>query len=302
MKKVFIHQPIFRIVAPFFVGIIAYLLVLLFFDSVIQIIDVFFSQEAILCIVLAYFQFEAMRVAIKQTKKRWADLDSAWYLAGQLSINLLVSTIIISTGIICHFRFVVGYDFSTYHTELLVINSAFTLISFAYTALYLSVFYLNRQNKRRLRQEKAIQQNIELQLEAFKNQVNPIFLYKSLESLISLIHHSPEVAEDFIDQLAAIYRYSLDNQKEDLVPIEQEIKSVKKLIELENYRFHQNISIEIDIEEDEKSNLVVPNTIHWIVEYLIENTIISDTQPMKIQCFYESTICFLIPLQIKLEL
>lgn len=286
MKKAFIHHPIFRIVAPFFVGIIAYLLVLLYFDSVTQLTEVYFSEEAILCIILAYFQFEAMRFAIVLVKKRWPNWDSTWYLSGQMGLNILASIAIISIGIYCHFTFIVGY--SSFITELIVINTAFVLISLGYSMLYLSVVYLNRQNKKKLSHEQAMQQNIELQLEAFKNQVNPAFLYKSLESLISLIHHSPEVAEDFIDQLAAIYRYTLDNRKEDLIALRHELHAVKKLIELENYRFHQNINIEIDLEAGELERYVVPSTLHWLTEHLIENTIISDVQPMTIRFSYES--------------
>ena len=286
MKKAFIHHPIFRIVAPFFVGIVAYLLVLLYFDSVTQITEVYFSQEAVLCIILAYTQFEAMRLAIVFVKNRWPNWDSSWYLAGLMGLSFLVSVVIISIGIYCHFTFIVGY--SSFITELIVINSAFAVISISYSVLYLSVVYLNRQNKKKLAHEKAMQQNIELQLEAYKNQVNPAFLYKSLESLISLMHHSPEVAEDFIDQLAAIYRYTLDNRKEDLIPLREELHSVKKLVELENYRFHQNISIVLDLEEEELERFVVPSTLHWLTEHLIENTIITDTQPMTIQFSYES--------------
>lgn len=286
MRKAFIHHPIFRIVAPFFVGIVAYLLVLLYFGQVTQLTQVFFSQEAILCIVLAYCQFEGMRIAIVIIKKYWQDWDSSWFLIAQLASSLLVSVLIVSLVIYTYFKWIIG--FSSFSTEMIVINTAFAMISLGYIVLYLSVFYLNRQNKKRLTQEQAIQQNIELQLESYKNQVNPEFLYKSLESLISLLHHTPEVAEDFIDQLAAIYRYTLDNRKEDLIALDKELKSVQKLIELENYRFNQNINLEIDLDSEEEQHHVVPNTLHWLTEYLIENTIVTDIQPMTIRCYFES--------------
>ncbi|MGB0524980.1 MAG: histidine kinase [Flammeovirgaceae bacterium] len=287
MRKAFIHHPIFRIVAPFFVGLVAYLLVLLFFNSVTQLKEVFFSNEAVLCIIIAYCQFEGMRFALVLLKRVWDNWDSNWFLISQISGTLLASLLITSLIIFIHFKYIIGY--SEFNTELFVINGAFAMMSIGYSVLHLSVFYLNQQNKKKLSQEQAIQQNIELKLESFKNQVNPTFLYKSLESLIPLLHHSAELAEDFIDQLASIYRYTLDNRKEDLIALKEELKSVSKLIELENYRFHQNIELKIDLVEDEQERFVIPNTIHWLIEYLIESTLISDTQPMTISCYYEST-------------
>lgn len=302
MRKVFIHHPIFRIVAPFFTGIIAYLLVLLNFDAVQQLTEVFFSKEAVLCIAIAYLQFEGMRFGIMLVQRKW-EATTISYILGQIINALLISFAIASIVICFYFVYFVNYtSFTSFSSEFFVINSAFLVMSLGYSTLFVSVFYLNVQNKKRLTQEKANQQNVELQLEAFKNQVNSDFLYKSLESLISLIHHSPENAEDFIDQLAALYRYALDNQKEDLISVREELRSVQRLIELENFRFHQNIDFEIDMNEEELEKLVVPNTLHWLTEYLIEQTIITDTQPMTIRCHFESNDYVVLSTRLNLRL
>ncbi|MFT6960742.1 MAG: hypothetical protein ACJAWV_000442 [Flammeovirgaceae bacterium] len=285
MQKIFIHNLIFRLVAPVFVGFLAYLSVLLFFDSISQLTEVFFGNEAMLCIVLAYVLFEALQFAISQVEKRFLKPASVWRIIFQFLLGLAVSLVVVSGVIYVYFEYVIGI--SEFDTELTVLNGAFTIISLGYNTLYFNVYFLNREKKTRLQKEKLMKKNLEYELETFKKQINPNFLYESLESLIPLIHSSPEKAEDLIDTLAGTYRYTLNSQKDELVPLSQEIKALKEFVSILNHKHQNQISLTVQTEQCEKDKSIIPNTLQWLLQYIVNTTIINSIQPLNVQVYCE---------------
>lgn len=71
------------------------------------------------------------------------------------------------------------------------------------------------------------QATVRANYEALKNQVNPHFLFNSLSALTTLIYQDPDVAADFVTQLAKVYRYVLESQRQELVPLATELEVVR---------------------------------------------------------------------------
>ncbi len=301
MQKNFIHNIVFRLVAPVFVGFLAYLSVLLFFDSISQLTEVFFGNEAMLCIVLAYVLFEVLQFSISQVEKHFPKPASFWRIIFQFMLGLAVSLLVVSAVIYAYFEYFIGI--SEFDTELAVLNGAFAIISLAYNTLYFNVYFLNRENKKRLQKEELMKRNLEYELETFKKQINPNFLYDSLESLIPLIHHSPEKAEELIDTLAGTYRYTLNSQKDELVPLSQELKALMEFVSILNHKYQNQISLTIETEQCEKDKSIIPNTLQWLLQYIVKTTIINSTQPLhiKIYCEQEGYIVVENKLNLKLK-
>ena len=302
MQKIFIHHIVFRLVAPLFVGLIAYLFVLLFFDSIDQLTSVFFSSEALVSIGQAYIQYELIRLGIRLIERKFPNPDSLLRVAIQIGLSLLISILVISSSLFLYFKF--ALDMSPRQTELTVINLAFGLITIGYNLLYFNVYFLNRENEKRLSQENLMKKNLEYELDAFKGQINPHFLYESLESLLGLIHISPTQSEDLIDQLASTYRYTLNSQKEEFVSIKQEIKALKNFIAVLNTKYHNLISLDLSTSQCEEDKPIIPNTLHWLVQYVVSNTLIHETKPLnlKIYCEHEGYIILESDLSPKLKL
>jgi sensor histidine kinase YesM len=273
------------LVAPVFVGFLAYLFVLLFFDSISQLTEVFFGKEAILCIALAYTLFEILQFSISQVEQRFTNPGSLWRIIFQFLLGLVVSILAVSTVIYTYFEYLIGI--SEFETELTVLNVAFAIISLGYNTLYFNVYFLNRENKKRLQKEEFMKRNLEYELETFKKQINPNFLYESLESLIPLIHHSPEQAEDLIDTLAGAYRYTLNSQKDELVPLSQETKALEEFVSILNHKYQNQISLTIETEQCENGKSIIPNTLQWLLQYIVKTTIINTTQPLNIKIYCE---------------
>ena len=121
------------------------------------------------------------------------------------------------------------------------------------------------KNESELKKEDLKRQYLEHQLEIFNNEINPDLLFQSLETLISLVHHNLDTAEDFVDRLALVYRYILDNRKKELVSVDEEIRTSKNLVYLFKEKFPEQLYFELKNENRAKGKMLVPSTLSVIV-------------------------------------
>jgi two-component system, LytTR family, sensor kinase len=279
MRGIFIHHPWFRILFPPLYGLLMYVLVLLVFDSIQELEDNFFSQEALLCVILSYVLFESLRWTLIGINRLFPEFRSvrrriAIYLAG----NLCCSLVVISAGVSVYFVALLGY--SSFTTELITLNSLFLVTTFFYTLVYFGIYYLNHYNRRRLEQETALREKMEYQLGVLKSEVNPHLLYASLETLITLLHCHPDEADAFIDCLSRIYRYSLEYRRHELAPLDQEVKAAENMVELYNYSHRNLIFIHLQIEAEVFDKQLIPGTMQKLVDHAISRSMITERRPL----------------------
>jgi LytS/YehU family sensor histidine kinase len=128
--------------------------------------------------------------------------------------------------------------------------------------------------------EKIKREHISSQYEALKNQVNPHFLFNSLNALSSLVYDRPEKAVEFINRLSDVYRYVLDSKDKEVVSIEEELSFVNAYSFLLKARFEENIVIHIDV--DHPAGFIPPMSIQMLLENAVKHNEISDAHPMNI--------------------
>lgn len=116
--------------------------------------------------------------------------------------------------------------------------------------------------------------------DTLKNQLNPHFLFNALNTLSGLIYMDADKADEFTHRLSKLYRYVLDVQKVEVVPIETEIDLVRDFLYLNNIRFNDQIQTEINIED--KNGYVVPMAVQLLLENAIKHNKISASEPLKI--------------------
>ena len=287
MKKIFINNIVFRIVTPPIYGTIVYILILLVFDTLDQLTVSFFGREVLLTIILTYFLSESMRLGIIWLDKLYPVRRN---FGVRISLQLIsgaaiCSFVVISSLVSIYFFFFEGYTtFSSFSTELITLNIIFILTSIFYNMLYFSIFFLNQQNEVQLERETTLRENLEFELQSFKNEINPELLYGSLETLISLVHKNPQMSEEFIGHLSEVYRYKLDNKHNELAYLGDELKSVQNLLYLLNLRYSGNIKFNVNIPEEVLSYKIVPGTLQVIMENSVLYNIVSDIQPLEIDC------------------
>jgi PAS domain S-box-containing protein len=121
------------------------------------------------------------------------------------------------------------------------------------------------------------------QLESLKNQVNPHFLFNSLNVLSSLVHIDQNLSEKFIDQLAKSYRYLLEQKDMDLVPLKTEMDFMQSFAFLLQIRFEDKLEIKVNIGAQSMNDLVAPLTLQLLIENAVKHNIVSKTEPLIIE-------------------
>lgn len=285
MKRYFIHNPLFRIVAPPVYGILIYCLILLIHNNVGQIKDLFVSQEVYVCIGLTYIAFEFIRIQIVLMNRFLKHKSESFRIPFQLIASSVLAVALVVICLKLYFKYTIGFSISGTQLRLFIV--IFSVTALLYNVLYFSNFYLQKENTLKLNAEKQQRDVLELEMMEFKNDINPDLLYESLENLIGLMYRDVEQAEDYIDSLASAYRYVLTNRQQELVPVKTEIDAAKTLIKLLNEKYYGQLKFETNLESDELEYMLIPGSLPVIIEGMIRNTIITRFEPFIIRCYVE---------------
>jgi PAS domain S-box-containing protein len=127
------------------------------------------------------------------------------------------------------------------------------------------------------------------QLESLKTQVNPHFLFNSLNVLASLVHIDANLSEQFIEQLARSYRYLLEQKDKDLVPLQTEVNFVQAFAFLLKIRFEEKLCINIQLSASVLSLQVAPLTLQLLIENAVKHNSTSYESPLVIDIGHEGT-------------
>ena len=120
------------------------------------------------------------------------------------------------------------------------------------------------------------------QLLGLKSQVNPHFLFNSLNSLSCLIAEDPNKAEKFLNEMSKVYRYLLRSNEEQLVTLETELKFAESYFYLLKARHGDGVSLKVDINKNDRKKLLPPLTLQILFENAFQLNMISKDQPLKI--------------------
>lgn len=135
-----------------------------------------------------------------------------------------------------------------------------------------------KQNRMETEQLRAVYQRS--RLEGLRSQVNPHFLFNSLNSLSSLISEEGEEAEIFLDEMSKVYRYMLRNETDTLVSLEEELKFLHSYNYLLQARYGNGLQIRLNINDDVKQKMVAPLTFQAIIENAFTLNAVGKTSPL----------------------
>lgn len=141
---------------------------------------------------------------------------------------------------------------------------------------------LKIQEQLREESHKLQQENLRIQYESLKNQINPHFLFNSLNVLTSLIRLDPGLAEKFTEQMAKVYRYVLEHKEEDVVTLQTELDFIRSYIFLLEIRFQGKVIFKTDIPERFLERHVPPLTVQLLIENAVKHNIFSKRNPLQV--------------------
>lgn len=152
--------------------------------------------------------------------------------------------------------------------------------------MFLHLLYQNYNNQLiGIELERSKADNLSAQYELLKQQVNPHFLFNSLNTLKSMVDMGDEHSSDFILKLSDFYRFTLENRKENLIPLKEELAILDAYMYLLKARFENGIQLETNISQAHLNSYAPPFTLQLLVENAIKHNVVSLEQPLHIRLY-----------------
>lgn len=233
-------------------------------------------------LVMVLLLWEANRQVLLYVRRLFPSLDQTAKRIIFSIIGYLVATAVIVS------LFSWYYDFTKYWGDgVSAYEFSFVLfVSFTYVfligAIYESVYYFGEWKRTTLETAELKEQQLQMQLSSLKEQINPHFLFNSLNSLSSLISENPKQAEEFADEMAVVYRYVLQVQDTTLTTLQKELDFIKAYHRLLHTRYGNRMHLTMDVQQDDLTWLLPPLTLQLLVENAVKHNAFTAEEPLYI--------------------
>ena len=155
--------------------------------------------------------------------------------------------------------------------------------TFFILAIYESIWYYSQLKKSIQEQERVKVAHVQSQLDGLRNQVNPHFLFNSLNTLNHIVEYENKtMAKNFIGQLSKVYRYILDSREESTIILEEELNFVNAYVSIQKERFLESLEVNIDVPQQYTYKKIIPLSLQLLIENAIKHNIISTKKPLTI--------------------
>lgn len=142
-------------------------------------------------------------------------------------------------------------------------------------------------SRKEVKEQKIIAGTANAKFESLKNQIDPHFLFNSLNVLSSLIEENPENAQRFTTSLSKIYRYVLEQKDKELVSVEEELAFAKTYMNLLKMRFENSLFYELPESIIDPEAKVVPLSLQLLLENTVKHNVVSEKKPLHIRITIE---------------
>jgi len=239
----------------------------------------FMAISAVTVIVFTIFFTGIGSLAVFMKKRFFKEEQVGVRLGTIISFALLLSALVLWLlfrfyEAIPYFRFE-GSD-ETFVWSFCALGISNIFLAFLHEGI--SRYQAWKQNRDETEQLRAIYQRSRLQ--GLRSQVNPHFLFNSLNSLSSLIMEDEDKAEKFLDEMSKVYRYLLRNESDILVRLEEELKFLESYHHLLNARYGTGLQIKVDVANEYKTKWLPPLALQTIIENAFSQNTISKTAPL----------------------
>ena len=143
-------------------------------------------------------------------------------------------------------------------------------------------YYYNSFQKRKLKEQKVIAGTANAKFDALKSQLDPHFLFNSLNVLNSLIEENTDKAQEFTTGLSKVYRYVLEQKNKELVSLAEELAFAKTYMSLLKMRFEDSLQFESPELSLDNESKVVPLSLQLLLENAVKHNVVNSIKPLKI--------------------
>lgn len=202
-------------------------------------------------------------------------------------VILVISIIFVSLGTYIFFL-AEGYDTSGFMNHLLSVELPGALKQFLVWIVIGSIaFFYIIWRKAADREQKLREENLRFRYRTLKAQVNPHFLFNTLNTLSELIASDPACAEKYLQQLSSIYRYITENEEHDLINVSEELKFLEHFFALQKVRDNDTITLSVQVPQPARYK-VVPVSVQLLAENALKHNYGTQDNPVEITVSLEN--------------
>ena len=235
----------------------------------------------LLFVILSWAIWEINVAMMRQFRNKWYRKDKNVY--SDFVRRIIMHVVFTFIAAIAYLSLVMYFE-GTSNTGLVLKTSlSITVFVIIVTCIYEIIYLTEERESSALKAEELNYAQSEAELTALKNQIDPHFIFNSLNTLSHLIQTNAETAYLFNNNLATIYRYILFNKDKEFVLLKEELEFVSHHFYLFKIRYEQAVNLTIDIADVNTENFLVPPiSLQLLVENVIKHNEFSDEQPMHI--------------------
>ena len=153
-------------------------------------------------------------------------------------------------------------------------------------SLFLHAFYFYRAlQETKVKEQKIIAGSASAKFDALKNQLDPHFLFNSLNVLTSLIEEDPIQAQKFTTSLSKVYRYVLEQKSKNLISVDEELQFARTYVRLLKMRFEDSIVFEIPDKATNPEAKIVPLSLQLLLENAVKHNVVTSSKPLHIKIY-----------------
>ena len=146
-----------------------------------------------------------------------------------------------------------------------------TLVVHLWSAAYFALYFYRRSREAELERWQLDALWKRAQLQSLRAQLDPHFMFNSLNSIRALIVEDGERAQEMVTRLSNVLRYSLRSDRDQWVSLQQEMKTVRSYLDIEHVRFEDRLRVDIEMDEELLSVSVPPMLVQTLVENAIKH-------------------------------
>ncbi|HNQ82674.1 MAG TPA: histidine kinase [Bacteroidales bacterium] len=199
---------------------------------------------------------------------------------------LIVSLSLVSLGVYLLYL-IRGNDMTNFAGQLFTVELVSALKQFSAWILIGSALFFYMIWRKAIEREQLLrEENLKYKYRNLKSQVNPHFLFNSLNTLSELVYEDAKRADDYIQKLSGIYRYVLENEETDLISLKEELDFIRQYFILQKARDQEKIFLEIDIDREDEYR-IIPVSLQLLVENALKHNSMSRENPLRIKIFID---------------
>ncbi len=274
--------------------ILSILIPIFFFQRSIFPLGEFFLEEMAESFYFAGAYWLYCRFIIILLRKRFDGFNQSvkrlWIQMGILIITLPIIGALISGSVFLFYHFTSFED----HFEPSHLQSIFTTytVSLVVILLYEIIYYVHKYKEAIIEKKNIEHEHTKGQLENLRNQINPHFLFNSMNTLMNLIPMNPDRATNYLSKLSKFYRYTVSNKDEAIVPLTEELEHVKIYADILQERFQEGLIIRTP-ESIPHSAKVIPLCLQLLIENAVKHNVVGRKKPLTISISTDKKVGFL---------